>query len=107
MRDPKIGARRIAIAASAVVFGFTAANSSAYSWPRSKHYAHSSHWRYARPGTVYRAPAYGTYSGPGSYGPPAYAYHGPGYIYAPGRGIVDEACNLPTSACPNEMRDVQ
>jgi hypothetical protein len=25
---------------------------------------------------------------------------------APGKGIVDRACNLPTSACPNEMRDV-
>jgi hypothetical protein len=30
----------------------------------------------------------------------------PGYLYAPGRGIVNEACNLPTSACPNEQRDV-
>lgn len=31
----------------------------------------------------------------------------PGYIYAPGRGILDEGCNLPTSACPNTERDVQ
>ncbi len=30
-----------------------------------------------------------------------------GYVYVPRKGIVDEACNLPTSACPNEMRDVQ
>jgi hypothetical protein len=30
----------------------------------------------------------------------------PGYLYAPGKGIIDEACNLPTSACPNEQRDV-
>jgi hypothetical protein len=30
----------------------------------------------------------------------------PGYLYVPRKGIVDEACNLPTSACPNEMRDV-
>jgi hypothetical protein len=30
----------------------------------------------------------------------------PGYLYAPRIGIVDEACNLPTSACPNEQRDV-
>jgi len=31
---------------------------------------------------------------------------GPGYYFVPGLGIVGEACNLPTSACPNEMRDV-
>jgi hypothetical protein len=31
----------------------------------------------------------------------------PGYVYLPGKGILDEACNLPTSACPNEMRDIQ
>jgi hypothetical protein len=37
---------------------------------------------------------------------PGYIYE-PGYIYLPKKGIVDEACNLPTSACPNEMRDVQ
>ncbi len=32
-------------------------------------------------------------------------YSGPGYTFVPGRGIVDEACNLPTSACPNSQRD--
>lgn len=31
----------------------------------------------------------------------------PGYVFVPGRGIVNEACNLPTSACPNTLRDVQ
>jgi len=31
---------------------------------------------------------------------------GPGYFFVPGLGIIGEACNLPTSACPNEMRDV-
>jgi hypothetical protein len=35
------------------------------------------------------------------------AFRGPGYVYVPGKGIVDEACNLPTSACPNEMREIQ
>ncbi len=34
-------------------------------------------------------------------------FRGPGYVYVPRKGIVDEACNLPTSACPNELRDVQ
>jgi hypothetical protein len=31
----------------------------------------------------------------------------PSYVYAPGKGILDEACDLPTSTCPNEKRDVQ
>jgi len=37
---------------------------------------------------------------------PGYVYE-PRSIYLPKRGIADEACNLPTSACPNEMRDIQ
>jgi hypothetical protein len=48
-------------------------------------------------------------------GPPAFyatppgvpVYRWPGYTYVPRQGIVDEACNLPTSACPNEMRDIR
>lgn len=31
----------------------------------------------------------------------------PGYVFVPGRGILGEACNLPTSTCPNSERDVQ
>ncbi len=42
-----------------------------------------------------------------AYPPRTYVYHGPGYTFVPHRGIIDEACNLPTSACPNEMRDVR
>jgi hypothetical protein len=38
--------------------------------------------------------------------PIASVFRGQGYVYAPGKGIVDEACNLPTSACPNEFRNV-
>lgn len=30
-----------------------------------------------------------------------------GYVYVPRKGIVDEARNLPTRACPNEMREAQ
>jgi hypothetical protein len=46
----------------------------------------------------------------GSYGRPADGvrpYFGPGYVFVPGRGILDEACNLPTSTCPNEVRDIR
>jgi hypothetical protein len=53
------------------------------------------------------APAYNAVrSGVPVHREPSYVYM-PGYVYAPGKGILDEACNLPTSACPNEMRDAQ
>jgi hypothetical protein len=38
--------------------------------------------------------------------PPAF-YRWPGYTHVPRGANVDEACNLPTSACPNEMRDIR
>ncbi len=43
---------------------------------------------YAAPGAMSAAPRYVA-----------------GYTYLPGHGILDEACNLPTSACPNSERD--
>jgi len=36
--------------------------------------------------------------------------HGPsdfGYVFVPGHGILGEDCNMPTSTCPNELRDTQ
>jgi hypothetical protein len=39
--------------------------------------------------------------------PTVSVFRGEGYVFVPGKGIVGEACNLPTSACPNEMRDVR
>jgi hypothetical protein len=41
------------------------------------------------------------------YSPPGPVYFGNQYTYAPGRGVIDEACNLPTSSCPNTQRDGQ
>ncbi len=39
---------------------------------------------------------------------PANAIRGPGgYIFVPGVGILGETCNLPSSACTNEYRDIQ
>jgi hypothetical protein len=35
------------------------------------------------------------------------AIRGPGYTFVPGVGILGESCDLPTSACTNEYRDVQ
>ena len=38
---------------------------------------------------------------------PSAAFLGPGYVFVPGRGILGEDCDMPTSTCPNELRDVQ
>jgi hypothetical protein len=68
------------------------------------------HRHAARPETAHREFVRGF-----GYGAPAYTAappkvsleRWPGYVYIPGKGILGEACNLPTSACPNEMRDIQ
>ncbi len=53
-------------------------------------------------------PPYGYYTRHGQYVPGAgdRLIYGRGYVFVPGRGILDEACNLPTSTCPNEYRDI-
>jgi hypothetical protein len=38
---------------------------------------------------------------------PPNAIGGPGYTFVPGVGILGESCDLPTSACTNEYRDVR
>jgi hypothetical protein len=38
---------------------------------------------------------------------PANAIGMPGYIFVPGVGILGESCDLPSSACTNEYRDIQ
>jgi hypothetical protein len=58
----------------------------------------------------YRAPSATLPYGP-EYGflkhVPANAIRGPGYIFVPGVGILGESCDLPSSACTNQYRDVQ
>jgi len=56
-----------------------------------------------------RRPLYGYYSRHGQYVPGAgdRLIYGPGYVFVPGRGILGEACNLPTSTCTNEYRDIR
>jgi len=34
-------------------------------------------------------------------------FFAPGYVFVPGHGILGEDCNMPTSTCPNEVRDTQ
>jgi hypothetical protein len=58
--------------------------------------------RHASSPTLPYAPEYGFLSHV-----PANAIRGPGYTFAPGVGILGESCDLPTSACTNEYRDVQ
>lgn len=38
---------------------------------------------------------------------PPNAIRMPGYTFVPGIGILGESCDMPTSACTNEYRDVQ
>jgi len=38
---------------------------------------------------------------------PPNAIVGPGYTFVPGVGILGASCDLPTSACTNEYRDVK
>ncbi len=54
-------------------------------------------------------PLRGYYTQHGQYVPGAgdRLIYGPGYLYVPGHGILDEACNLPSSTCPNEYRDIR
>jgi hypothetical protein len=56
----------------------------------------------AHPAILPRAPEYGFLP----YVPPN-AIRAPGYTFVPGVGILGESCDLPTSACTNEYRDVQ
>jgi hypothetical protein len=95
--------------ALALALGVMATNASAdTSLPRDKHRAgHAPHWAAHHWRGDQSAVLHVTYGGWGYWGPPVVATRRyPGYLYATRRGIVDEACNLPTSACPNEQRDV-
>jgi hypothetical protein len=38
---------------------------------------------------------------------PPNAIRMPGYIFVPGHGILGASCDLPSSACSNQYRDIQ
>jgi hypothetical protein len=57
---------------------------------------------FARGGTLPYGPEYGFLRRL-----PPNAIAGPGYTFVPGVGILGESCDLPTSACTNEYRDVK
>jgi hypothetical protein len=58
--------------------------------------------RFAHPATMPYGPEYGFLA----HVPPN-AIRMPGYTFVPGVGILGESCDLPTSACSNEYRDVK
>jgi hypothetical protein len=93
-----IGALAVFAGASANAAPNNESTGAAVAPPHVRHaYAPRHWWRFSGPT-------------PRTYGyvnvPPG-AIVGPGYVFVPGRGILDEACNLPTSTCPNTMRDTQ
>jgi hypothetical protein len=92
-------------AAVTLAVGFTSTEAPAY--PPSRHrlqhpawqtgkWHHGHLFRHPGPAGVYASPRFGRFG-----------YAAPGYVFVPGRGILGEDCNMPTSTCPNEMRDVQ
>ncbi len=68
------------------------------------HHAYASHRGHglAYPATLPHGPEYGFLRSV-----PPNATRTPGYTFVPGVGILGESCDLPTSACPNEYRDIQ
>lgn len=71
--------------------------------PHRVHRASAVHHRY------FGRPLYGYYTVHGQFVPGASdrPIYGPGYVFVPGYGILGEDCNMPTSTCPNEYRDIR
>ena len=98
-----------AAAASAQADRFTAvakhhphsAGAAGYRAP-ARYYAHAG-------GAAYRDSRFMRNAGSGRAHPyiPPNAIRMPGYVFVPGVGILGESCDLPTSSCSNEYRDIQ
>lgn len=73
--------------------------------PHRRHRASAVHHRYL---DRYR-PLHGYYAVHGQYvpGPRDRLIYGHEYVFVPGHGILSEDCNMPTSTCPNEYRDIR
>jgi hypothetical protein len=95
---------------AAVVVSLSAHSAATASSKRAAPVAHRVHHAYAayrspqfpRPATLPYGPEYGFLA----HVPPN-AIRMPGYTFVPGVGILDESCDLPTSACPNEYRETK
>ncbi len=110
--------------AASLVASASGAHAAATENVRHASHAHASHAftggyaGRAHAGRSYYARARGPGRVPGAtlpYGPeygflrkvPPNAIVGPGYTFVPGVGILGASCDLPSSACSNEYRDVQ
>jgi hypothetical protein len=92
-----------ALALAVTMVSFGAQSATARALQRHHHlYAMYRGPSFAPPATLPYAPEYGFLRHI-----PANAISGPGYTFVPGVGILGESCDLPTSACTNEYRDVQ
>jgi hypothetical protein len=96
----------LVFAAIIVAFG----GQSAAAADHAKHGHPAWHSRFHHMYMNYRAPSATLPYGP-EYGflkhVPANGIRMPGYIFVPGVGILGESCDLPSSACTNEYRDIQ
>jgi hypothetical protein len=92
----------VGIALAAVVVSFGAQSAAARPLQHHHHLYAMYRGPHAPPAALPYAPEYGFLSHV-----PASAIRGPGYTFVPGVGILGESCNLPTSACSNEYRDIQ
>ena len=95
---------------AAIAVSLSAQSAAAASHKRAAPVVHRVHHAYAtyrspqlaHPATLPYGPEYGFLA----HVPPN-AIRMPGYTFVPGVGILGESCDLPTSACSNEYRDVK
>jgi hypothetical protein len=84
----------------------TAANGDKYAKPHRVHHERALYAIHRSPGRQAEALPHGP-----EYGflphVPANAIRMPGYTFVPGVGILGASCDLPTSACSNQYRDIQ
>ena len=98
------------LAAVALSLGGQSAAAASAKYQRAMPIVHRTHQAYA----PYRRPYFARPQAL-PYGPeygflryvPANAIRMPGYTFVPGVGILGKSCDMPTSACTNEYRDVQ
>jgi len=95
MSEKRLSAGVLAILASCFLVTGATAGGSEQGWKRHRvrrHYNYTRDFNYTRE----------------EYARGTAGYCGPyGYVFVPGHGILGEACNLPTSTCENQYRDVR
>lgn len=84
----------------------TAANGDKYATSHRGHHQRALYATHRSPGRQAEALPHGPEYGFLSH-VPANAIRMPGYTFVPGVGILGASCDLPTSACSNQYRDIQ